>query len=191
MLSLFLHNSIDVPVLIWGCHWAGGVVQPSDPSNSARKYAFQLADSKAKAIVTEKALLEVVIDAAQNAGIARTKIIVLGGRDQTMAGFECVDDFSRCSLSPFQRKSKVDPGEDVAFLCYTTGTTGAPKGVMLTHRNIIANILQNRTCDAQYLSWKGGKAGGGSDIIMGFLPFCHIYGGFHFQALRKRFGDSY
>lgn len=53
--------------------------------------------------------------------------------------------------------------------------TGLPKGVMLTHRNIVANLLMIEAGEGGNLTWNGGRNGQG-DQILGFLPFFHIYG---------------
>ena len=62
----------------------------------------------------------------------------------------------------------IDPTEDVALLQYTGGTTGVPKGTMLTHRNLIANTLQTREWYTQCVD--------GKERVMGILPFFHVYG---------------
>src|SRR5207249_7658551 len=60
----------------------------------------------------------------------------------------------------------IDPAADVAVLPYSSGTTGFPKGVMLTHRNLVANLLQT---DSAHSLAEG-------DRVMAVLPFFHIYG---------------
>ena len=59
--------------------------------------------------------------------------------------------------------------EDVAVLQYTGGTTGVPKAAMLTHRNLVANVVQCR-------AWYGSSGGAGPEIILAVVPFFHIYG---------------
>jgi len=68
---------------------------------------------------------------------------------------------------PLAKPADIDPGEDVAVLAPTGGTTASPKAVMLTHRNLVANGLQLR-------NWLGGADGTGS--VLGVLPFFHAYG---------------
>lgn len=63
---------------------------------------------------------------------------------------------------------KTTKPDDVAFLPYSSGTTGLPKGVMLSHRNIIANIIQ--------LSQKDTMPVPDDDVCLSLLPFFHIYG---------------
>lgn len=71
-------------------------------------------------------------------------------------------------------KAKVRPREDLAFLVYSSGTTGLPKGVRLTHYNVVANLLQNEQMDGQHLKPFGGPDNRG-DRMLGVLPFFHIY----------------
>src|SRR5262249_37482381 len=61
---------------------------------------------------------------------------------------------------------KIAPEEDVVALPYSSGTTGVPKGVMLTHRNLVANLLQMHPVDGT----------SDRDTLFAFLPFFHIYG---------------
>jgi acyl-CoA synthetase (AMP-forming)/AMP-acid ligase II len=177
---LFLFNSINTPALIWGCHFVGGVVVPSSPRSSAREYAFQLVDSRAKAIVTSESLLHTVIDAAWIARIPKDRILVVDDKTVGASYWSRTSDTQHHYISgpTLKRNVKLDPAVDHAFICYTSGTTGLSKGVGLTHTNIIANVLQNRSCDANYLKWNGGAVGGRPDKIMAFLPFYHIYGTF-------------
>jgi long-subunit acyl-CoA synthetase (AMP-forming) len=74
-------------------------------------------------------------------------------------------------LAPGFGKTSDRSDEDLAFLVYSSGTTGLPKGVMLTHRNIIANITQNSVVNTTFLEWT-------RDRSLGFLPMYHIYGRF-------------
>jgi long-subunit acyl-CoA synthetase (AMP-forming) len=69
----------------------------------------------------------------------------------------------------------LDPESEIAFLVYSSGTTGLPKGVMLSHRNIVANLLQVDAAQHGELTWNGGPDGKG-DKLLAFLPFFHIYG---------------
>jgi acyl-CoA synthetase (AMP-forming)/AMP-acid ligase II len=179
-MSIFAHNSIDTPAVIWGCHWAGLTVAPSSPLNGAREYAFQLTDSGAKGIVTQRSLLPTVEKAARLAGLRQDRIILIeDALDATLPYQHFTTFIPRNTLTGQQSRIKVQPSVDLAFLCYSSGTTGHPKGVMLTHTNIIANILQNRACDSKHLTWHSSninESESRGDKIVGFLPFYHIYG---------------
>lgn len=181
VISIYAHNCIDTPSVIWGCHWAGLTVAPSSPLSNAREYAFQLKDSGAKAIVTQQSLLPLVLEAARAVGLSNDRIILIGDVPASCLPFQHIKSFispvvSRSQLRP--RKTNL-PHEDPAFLCYSSGTTGHPKGVVLTHTNIIANVLQNRTCDSGHLTWHTDDItaqDSKGDKVVAFLPFYHIYG---------------
>ncbi|KAL9612657.1 MAG: hypothetical protein Q9204_008945, partial [Flavoplaca sp. TL-2023a] len=85
VLALFTPNSIDTPSVLWGCHWAGGIVSPANPAYTVDELAFQLKDSGAKALVTQRALLPTATKAAKQVGIPEDRIILLGDeRDESM-----------------------------------------------------------------------------------------------------------
>lgn len=84
-------------------------------------------------------LLPTAIKAADAAGIPRDRIILLG--DQRSPDFKHWKDISHPSEALKSRRSEINPEKDVAFLVYSSGTTGLPKGVMLSHRNVVANVV--------------------------------------------------
>jgi acyl-CoA synthetase (AMP-forming)/AMP-acid ligase II len=105
-------------------------------------------------LVTVPAGLEVAIEAAERAGV--DDLFVVGE-----------DSFTGLLGDPAEApRVEIDPAEDVAVLPYSSGTTGLPKGVMLTHRNLVANLLQAEPI----------VGAGPDDVLIGCLPFFHIYG---------------
>ena len=175
VVALFTPNCIDTPAVIWGFHWAGGIVSPANPGYTVDELAFQLRDSGAKALVTQKQCLEVALVAAKRVGIPEDRIILIGDELDESRRFKHFTSIRNIAGTNRYRRTKMDPRTDLAFLVYSSGTTGHPKGVMLSHENIVANILQLRAGEGGHLSWDQGPDGKG-DNILGFLPFFHIYG---------------
>jgi 4-coumarate--CoA ligase len=122
--------------------------------------ARQLKDSRAKFLFTVSPLLPVASAAAAAAGITDDRIIVLDGFE----GYEGLRDLlSEGKAAP---EVSFDPATHVAVIPYSSGTTGFAKGVMLSHTNLVANVVQcTPVLDAT-----------SDDRIMAFLPFFHIYG---------------
>jgi 4-coumarate--CoA ligase len=118
--------------------------------------------------------LKTAIGAAKRAGIDEDRIILMGDERDETARFKHFTNIRNISGSSRYRRSKLDPKKDLAFLVYSSGTTGHPKGVMLSHENIVANTLMIKNGEAPHLTWNGGKNGTG-DRILAFLPFFHIY----------------
>ena len=175
VLALFSPNSVDYPVVTFGCLWAGGIVSPANPAYTADELAFQLRDAGAKALVTQVSALETAKEAAKKVGLSEDKIILIGSTTHPIVKhFTSVSSTTR-TLS-YQR-TKIDPKLDLAYLVYSSGTTGLPKGVMLTHENMVCNIQQLKVGESAELDWKGGPDGQG-DKVMAFLPFYHVYGKF-------------
>lgn len=172
MLAFFTPNSIHVPPLVWGCHYAGGVVTTANPAYSARELEFQLRNSTARALVTHESCADVARAAASQAGIPEDCVWVLNDNSdgQRSELHELLHVIAQRPLST-RRRAK---GSDLAFLVYSSGTTGLPKGVMLSHANIIANVLQ--------LAHEGDmiacntSAEISSRPTIAFLPQYHIYG---------------
>ncbi|KAG6006518.1 hypothetical protein E4U21_006972, partial [Claviceps maximensis] len=169
VLSFFTPNCIDTPILTYGLHWAGGIASPANPTYTVDELARQLTDSRATALVTQTPFLKAAVQAAHKAGIPSDRVILMGdGKDKSGKHRHWRDVTARgASLQP--TKTTLDPKKDLAYLVYSSGTTGLPKGVMLTHYNIVANSFQSSRIDAPSINWQ-------SDSQLGVLPFFHIYG---------------
>lgn len=139
---------------------AGATATTINSLYTAEEIASQLEDADASWLVTVSPLLAGAKAAAAQRGIADDHVIVLDGadghpslRDLLSEGHEAPD-------------VSVDPATHLAVLPYSSGTTGRPKGVMLTHRNLIANVAQ---CT-------GLLSVDSDDRVLAVLPFFHIYG---------------
>ena len=151
------------------------MVSPANPGYTAKELAFQLKDSGAKALATQKPFLNVAVEAATQAGIPKERIVLMGDEKDEAMMFRHFSSIRNVAGTSRYRRTKANPKNDLAFLVYSSGTTGHPKGVMLSHENIISNILMLKAGEGDNLSWDGGPDGKG-DIILAFLPFFHIYG---------------
>src|SRR5262245_56902397 len=158
VFALFSPNVPEFAVAFHGIIAAGGVVSTVNSLYTADEVAFQLADAGARFILTIRAFMDRAGEAATKAGI--DEVFVLGEAD----GATPFADLLVSDEEP--PEVAVDPGTDLAVLPYSSGTTGLPKGVMLTHRNIVANLSQ--------FGWFDYIREG--DRVIGILPFFHIYG---------------
>ncbi|OCT46576.1 putative 4-coumarate--CoA ligase 1 [Cladophialophora carrionii] len=186
VLGLFVPNDIDVPPVVLGTLWAGAIVSPANPGYTVAEMVYQLKDSGTKALCTHFSVLDTARKAAREAGIPESNIFLLGEK-QKDASVKIKHWTSIRNLDGTQRfrKPKLDPKTDLAFLVYSSGTTGRPKGVRLTHFNMTSNIEQTHSAEG-WLTWNGTSTPPNSDIplpargtgdkILACLPFFHIYG---------------
>ncbi|KAF3010679.1 hypothetical protein E8E13_005541 [Curvularia kusanoi] len=168
VLALFAPNDIDIPPIIYGAFFAGGVVTPANPGYSADELAYQLENAEAKGLVTTKAFLNTALQAAQKIGLREDRVILLGAEKDPSHRVKHWTNIRKTSGALRYRRRKASPSS-LSFLAYSSGTTGLPKGVMLTHRNIIADVLQIHGSVGHHYSPQ-------TDKFLGVLPFFHIYG---------------
>ncbi|EEU37978.1 uncharacterized protein NECHADRAFT_47971 [Fusarium vanettenii 77-13-4] len=185
VLAISSLNDIDMPPIIFGTLWAGGVVSTSNPDWTARELSHQLRDSGAKYVVSQYANIEVVKEACSAAGIAEDHILLLGAKRDPTGRLKHWKGVRNLSVATRYAASKINPKVDAAFLAYSSGTTGKPKAVRLTHYNITSNVLQLQVAEGFNLTWDGSRTvrdiplpepGAGGDKILACLPFFHIYG---------------
>ncbi|MEE2032035.1 AMP-binding protein [Rhodococcus chondri] len=139
---------------------AGATATTINALYTAQDIVKQLEDSKAKALVVVSPLLPQAKEAAAEVGIPDELLIVLDGAE----GHPSLRDLL-VEQAPAPEVT-FDPATHLAVLPYSSGTTGRPKGVMLTHRNLVANVCQ--------IFPRMGL--GADDKILAVLPFFHIYG---------------
>src|SRR5271168_3262235 len=187
-VALMLPNLLQYPIAMFGALRAGYIVVNCNPLYSPRELGHQLADSGAEAIVVlenfartlEKAIggtavkAVVVTGVGDQLGVARGQIVNLVVRHIRRAvpafRLERAERFNRTlELGGRQAftEAPVEPA-DVAFLQYTGGTTGVPKGAMLTHRNLIANLQQVHAWVAAAIRTEG-------ETFLAALPLYHVF----------------
>src|SRR5215203_571396 len=136
----------------------GGIVTPINPLYTRSEIAHQLKDSGARFLVTVPACAEKAAEAAEDAAIE--ELFVFGSAPGATSFDSFLIDNGRAE------QAEIDPLEDLVALPYSSGTTGMPKGVMLTHHNLVANICQMEGLCYFYET----------DTLICVLPLFHIYG---------------
>ncbi|KAJ5623714.1 hypothetical protein N7510_000023 [Penicillium lagena] len=167
ILAIYCPNDVDFGSVIFGTFYAGGIVSPANPGYTPDELAFQLRNAGAKALVTAESHLRNAVVAAKSAGIPNERILILG--QQHSQQFRHWSDIKKPSEHLEYGRWSLIPDEDLAFLVYSSGTTGLPKGVMLSHRNVVSDLcLITGAVGYHYES--------GKDKMLGILPFFHVYG---------------
>ena len=159
VVALCSPNSPEFAVVFHAVARLGAIITTANPLNTPHELAHQLRDAGAKILVTTGALVEKARAAIGKCGRA----LALITKDATpLPGVPSLAAIARDADPP---AVDIDPSTDVVALPYSSGTTGLPKGVMLTHRNLLANLLQIDTVER-----------GDLRAVVGVLPFFHIYG---------------
>ncbi|ULR51420.1 4-coumarate--CoA ligase family protein [Streptomyces deccanensis] len=159
VLALHSPNTIAYPTAFYAATRAGATVTTVHPLATPGELATQLQDSGASWIVTVSPLLETARAAAERVGGIREIFVC----DSAPGHRSLIDMLASAAPEP---AVDIDPVTDLAALPYSSGTTGVPKGVMLTHRSIATNLAQLEPV----------MPAGPGDRILAVLPFFHIYG---------------
>lgn len=165
-LLLYLPNCPEYVIASIGAFRSGVIVSPVNPQYKVRELSYQLGDTDASVVVTHSALLPVVNETLSSASVEADPLIVTVG-DTNSEGSLAFDDVIAEPLTVEREDS------DIALLPYTSGTTGRPKGVELTHRNF-------RTQLVSYLEGATEGLNDDEDInSLLYLPLYHITGFTH------------
>ncbi len=184
-VAIFLPNCPQFVIAYYAILRAGGVVTAVNPLYTERELEYQLNNAEAVGIVTLDLLYERVAKVRDRTGLKFVIVTslkdylpklkaVLGtllgkvptAKVEPAPGIYFLKDLL-AKYPPEPKPVEINPKEDLACLQYTGGTTGVPKGAMLTHYNLVANAVQ-----ASY--WLNAEEA--KEVHVGVLPLFHIYG---------------
>lgn len=165
VIAVYSTNNPDFTMLMLGAAAAGITVTTANPVYTSGELARHLEHSGACCLFTVPLLVSAVKDALEtddNLKNVIKDIIIFGNSDGYRPFSTLLEDDGKA----FPENIDINPDEDVLVLPYSSGTTGLPKGVMLTHTNVVSNLQQFRPMIKVTEE----------DVCLGILPFYHIYG---------------
>jgi long-chain acyl-CoA synthetase len=162
-IALFMTNRPEYIISLYGIARLGAVFTPMNPTYKEGEIVHQLNDAEAAALVVQESLYPLVKSVRQQVRTLKD-IIVVGQHAEE--GSYLFRDLIRQSTPKHPPQVLLSWAEDLVALPYSSGTTGLPKGVMLTQQNLVANNIQ-------FIS--SGRITE-QDTLLVFLPFYHIYG---------------
>ena len=157
VVALWSPNSPEYAVVFHAVSRLGAILTTINPSYTVDEAAYQLGDAGARMLVTTGALIDKSRAAITALGLAIDVI--------TVDEVEGVPSLASTMVDADPPAVVIDPDHDTVVVPYSSGTTGLQKGVLLTHRNIVANLLQIDAMEPGEIS-----------VLLGVLPFFHIYG---------------
>jgi acyl-CoA synthetase (AMP-forming)/AMP-acid ligase II len=181
-------NLPEYAVIFHGVAMAGGTLTTANPLLTPEELNRQLVDSGARSVVTIPQLLDGVRAATPGTRVEEIAVMREGegegeeeGEGEGEGEWVRVVSMSSLFMAGGEPPAvRIDPASDVVVMPYSSGTTGLPKGVMLTHRNLVANIGQIAPHEPV----------SGDDVMLGVLPFFHIYGMVVIMGLALRMGAT-
>ena len=176
-VALMCPNTLCFPVAMWGIIRVGGVQVNVNPMYTARELAHQLNDAQVETIIIFSPSTKMLADVIEKTDIKN--VITVNLDDLVNKGLPCDPVDPRLSqtisftdtLTQGESLTLTEPTlcqTDLLFLQYTGGTTGLSKGAMLSHGNLVANIMQ-------YQEFAKNKINYGNDVVITAIPMYHIF----------------
>eukprot|EP00040_Diaphanoeca_grandis_P006401 m.37305 g.37305 ORF g.37305 m.37305 type:complete len:641 (+) comp17629_c0_seq1:201-2123(+) len=182
VVAIIAVNNVDYAATVLALSNIGAVATPCNPSYTPREIMMQLENSNAVCIITHVNNFDLAMDSnsSLNVPLKLSQILVIGptqNSDLSNSNSDCVFmdnlrilfDKDPNSVYEFRKTHKaLEHGDDLCVLPYSSGTTGVPKGVMLSHRNILANLFQYDMSEKDNTNPE-------VDVLISPLPIFHIY----------------
>ncbi|GMH58094.1 hypothetical protein TrRE_jg5150 [Triparma retinervis] len=167
-VTVFSPNHVDYAPCVLGVLRAGGVVSTANPLYTEYELRGQIEKSNSTILVCHPGTLEVGLKAAEGTKIE--KVLVFGSDDlgKSVVPFDSLAETDNLMMSPPDYVTDSVGVNDLAMLPFSSGTTGLPKGTMLSHNNISINLQQFVAPEGDYMS--------DNTTIISPLPLFHIYG---------------
>lgn len=164
-VGLFMTNRAEYVISWFAIARVGAITSPLNPSYKEREVAYQLDNCEAVAVIVQQELLALV--EAIRSELPSLKLVISVGSDETTAPPHVLSFTQLVRDQPPLLSERPEIGsEDVVTLPYSSGTTGLPKGVLLSHKNLVCNACQSiATARITF-----------QDRMLVFLPLYHIYG---------------
>ena len=164
-VGLLLGNTLDFPVAYFGVLRAGLVAVPLNPAYTGAELRHALGDSGARALITARSTGPTAVEVAESLDTLE-HLIVTGEVAAPFPVLTWQDVLDRGAGRPLDESASTG-GEDLALVIYTSGTSGTPRGAMLPHRALLANLEQTARISPPVVT--------ADDVVLLVLPLFHIY----------------